>query len=294
MSRIHNHDTYGFKLKGEHQQRVAGIHSIGKEYRSNELYRWDGLKRNETGRIVFQFTLDGEGAIRIGEQLFTLKKGQAFLVQIPSDHCYYLPDDSSHWEFIFITLYGQEALRYFSAITEKQGHILDLDTNARPVKHILHLLDKVQTTGIHHAYELSGYAYTFLMECMQYFEHDQNKIEKLPVAIAKTIQFIEQHYQEDLTLTDMVEVSGLSKYHFTRLFHRTVKDTPIKYLTKIRMNHALELLQNKELTIEEVARTLGYTNANYFSKVFKNVLDVNPSEYRNSQSFMPVNQLFLD
>ncbi|WP_100407485.1 AraC family transcriptional regulator [Bacillus solitudinis] len=294
MNRINNHDTFGFKLKGEHQQRVAGIHSIGKEYRFNELYQWDGLKRNENGRVVFQYTLDGQGAIRIGEQLTTLKRGQAFFVQIPSDHCYFLPDNSSHWEFMFITLYGQEALYYFHRITEKHGHILDLDTNARPVKHIVHLIDKIQKTGIHHAYELSGYAYTFLMECMQYFEHDQNKVEKWPIAIVKSIQFMEQRYQEDLILSDIVNVSGLSKYHFTRLFHRTVNDTPIKYLTKIRMNHALELLQNKELTIEEVARNVGYTNANYFSKVFKSVLDVTPSEYRNSQFFMPVNQLFLD
>ncbi|MDC3418028.1 AraC family transcriptional regulator [Aquibacillus salsiterrae] len=294
MNKMNDYNSYGFKLKGEHQTRVAGIHSIGKENRSNELYQWDGLRRNESGRIVFQYTLEGQGAIRIGKQTHPLSKGKAFFVEIPSDHCYYLPDESVHWEFIFITLYGQEAARYYQEITEKHGHILDLETNARPIKHIFHLLHKVETTGIHHAYELSGYAYSFLMECMQFFEHDQNKVDKLPVAIAKTIKFMEQQYQEDLTLADLVDVSGLSKYHFTRLFHKTVDDTPIKYLTKLRMNHALELLQNMDLTIDEVARNVGYANANYFSKVFKSIVDVTPSEYRNSKSIMPVNQLFLD
>ncbi|WP_235848373.1 AraC family transcriptional regulator [Litchfieldia alkalitelluris] len=281
-------------MKGEQQERVAGIHSIGKEYRANEEYEWDGLKRSEDGRVIFQYTLGGKGAIRMGEQTYSLKKGEAFLVQLPSDHCYYLPENSSHWEFIYMTLYGQEAIRYFHTVTESHGHILKLPTDARPIRHIFHVLERIQTTGIHHAYDASAYAYTFLMECMQYFEHDQNKVEKLPVAIAKAVNFMEQNYKEDLILSSIVEVSGLSKYHFTRLFHKTVNDTPIKFLTKIRMNHALDLLQNKELSIEEVARHVGYTNANYFTKVFKSVLDVTPSEYRNSQSFMPVNQLFLD
>ncbi|MDQ0231802.1 AraC family transcriptional regulator [Metabacillus malikii] len=288
------HQTYGFKLKGDYQKRVAGIHSIGRECRADEVYRWDGLERNEHGRIVFQYTLDGQGAIELHGQTHTLHKGQAFLVQLPSEHCYYLPDNSSHWEFIYITLYGQEALHFFHQLTESHGHLLHLETTARPIKHIFHILERIETTGIEHAYEISGYAYTFLMECMQYFEHDRKKVDKLPLAIAKTITYIEERYHEDLALADLVEVSGLSKYHFTRLFHKTVNDTPIKFLTKIRINHSLELLKNKQLTIEEVAEKVGYTNANYFSKVFKSLLDVTPSEYRNSKSFMPVNHIFID
>ncbi|MBD8068754.1 AraC family transcriptional regulator [Bacillus sp. PS06] len=289
-----NYHSYGFKLRGDQQERVAGIHSIGKEYRANEVYEWDGMKRSENGRVIFQYTLGGKGAIRIGEQTFSLKKGDAFLVQLPSDHCYYLPDDSSHWEFIYITLYGQEAIHYYHTLTERHGHLLTLPTDARPIKQIYHSLERIQTKGIHHSYEASGHAYTFLMECMQYFEHEQRKGSKLPLAVAKAIKYMETHYQEDLSLNDIVSVSGLSKYHFTRLFHKAVNDTPIKYLTKIRMNQALDLLKNRDLSIEEVASAVGYTNGNYFSKVFKSVLDVTPSEYRNSQSYMPIDQLFLD
>lgn len=294
MDRNHGHHTYGFKLKGEHQERIAGLHVIGKEYRAKESYEWNGLKRSENGRIVFQYTLGGRGAIRIGEETYDLEKEQAFLVQLPSDHCYYLPDGSSHWEFIFITLYGQEAMRYFNELTEQHGHILRLPIHAKPIKHIFRLLEKIETTGIHDAFEASGYAYSFLMECMQYFSRDQKQADALPLAIAKSMRFMEENYARDLTLVDIVAISGLSKYHFTRLFHKTVKVTPIQYLTKVRMNQAIELLQNKELTIEDIARAVGYANGNYFTKVFKNVLDVTPSAYRNSESFMPVDRLFFD
>lgn len=51
-----NYHSYGFKLRGDQQERVAGIHSIGKEYRANEVYEWDGMKRSENGRVIFQYT----------------------------------------------------------------------------------------------------------------------------------------------------------------------------------------------------------------------------------------------
>src|SRR5699024_11797941 len=108
MQKFAKHMTYGFRFKGDHLERVAGLNSVGKEYRRNHTYKWDGLERAENDRIVFQYTLSGEGAIRIGNDIHPLKKGSAFFVKIPSDHSYYLPDHSEGWEFIYITIYGEE------------------------------------------------------------------------------------------------------------------------------------------------------------------------------------------
>ncbi|KAB8125766.1 AraC family transcriptional regulator [Gracilibacillus oryzae] len=287
-------NSYGFHLKGSHQNRVAGIHTIGKEIRTEESYRWNGLERGEEGRVVFQYTLSGKGAIRIKEKTYTLSKEQAFLVHIPSDHCYFLPAESEHWEFIYITLFGDEAVHYYEFLKQEYGQILQMPMKARPIKHIYRLLEKIETTGISHAYEASGYAYSFLMECMQYFEHDLKKDEELPIAIAKSVTFMEKNFSEDISLSDIVQVSGLSKYHFTRLFSKTMGETPIQFLTRIRIQYAADLLQQRKLSVEEIAKKVGYTNGNYFSKVFKSILNVTPSEYRNNQSFMPVDRLFID
>ncbi|PWU67064.1 AraC family transcriptional regulator [Gracilibacillus dipsosauri] len=288
------HSTYGFRFKGEQLERVAGLLSLGKEVRTEHSYRWDGRERKEKGAIVFQYTLNGQGAITIGDKTTTLTKGHAFFVKLPSDHCYYLPKESDLWEFAYITLYGQEAQTYYEKIVAKHGPILTLPTDSTPIKHIFRLLEKAETTGISQGYEASGYAYSFLMECMSYFEHEKERKENLPIAVAKAITFMEKNYATDITLDHIVEVSGLSKYHFNRLFKRTMEEPPIQYLAKIRVHHAMELLQQKELSMEEIARKVGYTNGNYFSKVFKNIIGVTPSNYRNTQSYMPVDRLFID
>ncbi|WP_067844096.1 AraC family transcriptional regulator [Amphibacillus sediminis] len=288
------HHSYGFRLKGEFQNRVAGLHAIGKESRTEHTYKWDGLKRGEGGRIVFQYTLSGRGAVRVGEEEHSLTKGNAFFLEIPSDHCYYLPADSAQWEFIYITVYGNEALFHFKELTDKYGYILQLTEQSRPIKHILRVLEKLQTTDIQYGYEASSYAYTFLMELSLYLEHEQRQKDQLPVAIAKAVSFIEKNYGQDISLDDMVAVSGLSKYHFTRLFATAINQTPIQYLTKTRIQHALALLQTNEKKIEQIAQEVGYTSSNYFSKVFKKIINETPSEYRQNKHIMSVDRLFID
>lgn len=288
------YNAYGFHFKGDYQSRVAGLHAIGRESRTEHTYSWNGLEREEKGRIVFQYTLHGEGAIRIGKEVHPLKEGDAFMVRIPSDHCYYLPEHSTGWDFIYLTVYGDEASRQFQQITGRHGHVFHWPIDSRPVKHILKVLGIIETTGINHGYEASNYAYAFLMECMQYLEYDQHKEGSLPVAIAKAVTFMTENYQKDIGLDDIVAVSGLSKYHFTRLFARTLTDTPIQFLTKRRMQHALEMLRHTDLAIDEIARSVGYANSNYFSKVFKKSLGESPSKYRQRKSIMPVDRWFID
>src|SRR5690625_7002633 len=69
--------TYGVRFKGQHQQRVAGMYSLGYEKQENaSAYSWDGQTRGEKDIIIFQYTLKGHGAIRIEDYVYQLKKGE--------------------------------------------------------------------------------------------------------------------------------------------------------------------------------------------------------------------------
>ena len=115
-----------------------------------------------------------------------------------------------------------------------------------------------------------------------------------PLSIAKAIQFIEKNYKDDISLDDIVEVTDLSKYHFTREFKKYMNDTPINYLAKIRINKALTYLSMNEKNIEWIAREVGFSSSNYFSKVFKKVTGVSPNSYRRETTVMAVNKIFSD
>lgn len=285
--------TYGFQFKGDHQKRITGIHSIGWEKVNQISYDWDGLERKEQDVIVFQYTLKGLGEIKIKNTTYSLKPGKAFFVKVPSDHRYYLPSDSSNWEFLHITLIGQEAQRVHDLITEKVGSILNLNISDKPITHIFKLLKNISNNQINDAYDSSSFAFAFLMALEQYITSPQ-RIQRHPDSIVKAIDFIKNNYDLPITLDEIVSSSGLSKYYFTRLFHKSVGLTPISYLSETRINKAIKLLKNDSLTLEDIALKVGFSNGNYFCKVFRASIGLPPGEYRRSKAYMPVDHLIRD
>lgn len=285
--------SYGFRFKGEQQQNVAGIHSLGWEKEiAPSSYDWHGMTRSETGKVIFQYTLKGRGQIEIDNEIYKLTSGDAFLVDIPSKHHYYFPDDSTDWEFIFITLYGDEVEKCFNLLKNKIGQVIYLDTNSPPIEHLFTLLEKAAANSSQDAYESSADAYTFIMKLISYALNAKNP--SWPESISRSILFIQQHYAEAITLDDIVEVTEMSKYHFTRLFQQCTHVTPMKFVTKIRMEQAMRLLKNETLTIEEIAREVGYANGNYFNKVFRSFIGVAPGKYRNGKTFLPFDYIVTD
>jgi len=289
-----NRGTYGFSFQELHQERIVGIYSIGWEKQTNYSYNWNGLYRNESDVIVFQYTLQGIGEITVKNKTRRLEPGDAFFIKIPSDHCYRLPEYSDEWEFVFITLSGKEAIRCYETITKDFGHTLQFELYDSPVIHIFDILEKVSSDQINDSYETASFAFTFLMKLQQYFYNTKNN-KKIPEPIAKALLFMKSEYANpSLSLDEIVEASGLSKYYFTRLFNKTINITPMKYLTKIRIDNSIELLKNKDLTVEEIALKVGFINGNYFNKVFRSSTGLSAGKYRNNKLLISVDRLITD
>ena len=133
---------------------------------------------------------------------------------------------------------GEEAIRCYESITDEVGHILKLDIYSTPITRIFELINKVSTNQINDAYEASSLSYSFLMELQRFILNIKSDKER-PESITKAILFIKNNYAEPITLDDIVQASGLSKYHFTRLFHEKIHSTPIQYLTNSRIKSRL-------------------------------------------------------
>src|SRR5699024_10473581 len=116
------------------------------------------MEKSETGKVIFQFTINGLGIINNTCKEFPLEPGDAFLVDLPSKHRYFLPKESKEWEFVFLTLYGEETMRFFKMIKSKFGQILHLDSTSPPVKRIFYLIEKAANDDLYDAYESSAYA----------------------------------------------------------------------------------------------------------------------------------------
>ena len=100
--------------------------------------------------------------------------------------------------------------------------------------------------------------------------------------VSKAKLYINQNFSKELTLDEVSRNVNISPYYFSKLFKEETGENFIEYLTKIRIRHAKELLKNPLLSIKEICVMSGYSDPNYFSRIFKKQERVTPSEYRES------------
>lgn len=100
--------------------------------------------------------------------------------------------------------------------------------------------------------------------------------------VERGLQYIDRHYNNpNLSLEEVAGFVGRSASYFSQVFSQRKKKTFRQYLTETRIQRAKLLLQNDEHHIQEVAYAVGYTDANYFSRVFKEATGLSPRAWRN-------------
>lgn len=108
-----------------------------------------------------------------------------------------------------------------------------------------------------------------------------NYSKKLPrQALRKVISRIHDELSNDIRLSELASESGLSRYHFARLFKISTGLSPHQYIVKCRMEKAKTLLRCTNWTMYEIAIKSGYKNQSHFAKLFKEFVGVTPTQFR--------------
>jgi len=98
-------------------------------------------------------------------------------------------------------------------------------------------------------------------------------------AVDFMMEYIHQHYVEDITLEDLANQLYISKNYLNQLFKKVTGETFMNYVIRVRMQEAKALLIEGKLMVYEVSEKVGYQNVPYFSTLFKKYWGVNPSDY---------------
>lgn len=100
-------------------------------------------------------------------------------------------------------------------------------------------------------------------------------------SVNRVIQYIEGHYQTDISLSELAALLNVNRFYFCRFFKEVTGSTPIEYLNNFRTHQAVSLMrQQPGYTITQVATLVGYNDSSYFARVFKHVMGESPSTYK--------------
>ena len=111
----------------------------------------------------------------------------------------------------------------------------------------------------------------------------ENTISTDETRVKDAIQYIELHFHETITLAQLADSVHISKSECCRCFKRTLQVTPMEYLMKFRIFRATQMLQRGDpeaQSMSSLAFSVGFNNASYFNKVFRQFLGCTPSDYK--------------
>jgi len=100
--------------------------------------------------------------------------------------------------------------------------------------------------------------------------------------IVQAKMFIDEHFHDNVNLSEIADEAFFSKFHFIRLFSTIYGKTPHQYLISVRINHAKLLLRTK-MPVAEVCFAVGFTSVSSFSGLFRKVVGQSPSAYQSQQ-----------
>jgi two-component system response regulator YesN len=172
-----------------------------------------------------------------------------------------------------IGLRGYELLNLVVSAGKKFILQLRLDEDAAVISEFEEQCELCGSAG-----KLLDYLRGFLMEQISNARSRLDNMAIRPIRIAR--QFIMQHFNEPITLDDICAATGFSISYFSKLFKKETGEGFSKYLVRVRIDRAKELLRDTNKPVSEVCELVGYSDIKHFTGTFKKMTNLNPGQYR--------------
>ncbi len=232
---------------------------------------------------LLHFIMSGSGIFQTNGQTYQLSQGDAFLI-CPNKLSYYCSDADTPWTYAWIALDGIKAEEYFSrAGLNRKNPIYHAADAATVQKSLLKIVNYTKTNN-YSELRLLGLLYLFLAELTK----QSKTAAKLPFSpqeeyLQKIVKYIHVHIWDRITVAELAAYVGLDRSYLYKIFKQALKISPQEFILNAKLQHACELLRTTDMSIGNIARSVGYQDQLAFSKIFKQKYNCSPKQYRNQK-----------
>jgi AraC family transcriptional regulator of arabinose operon len=253
-----------------------------------------GLEKCTPGTIVrteeqkagyhLHVILTGKGWLYVRGELTHLQKGQLFITK-PGEVTTYGADEDDPWSYCWMSFDGKNAKSYAESAGFREGVYAQncYVDQAEFYKLVCRMLEQPELTMANDLMRL-GTLLEFLSLAIE-SNYKRTSVVRLPheyapdVYVNHAIDFIVNNYAT-IKVNDIARYIGINRSYLTNIFKKKMEISPQEYLLRYRLNVGCKLLLETQLPIQGVARKIGYENPLTFSKMFKSVYGISPSQYR--------------
>lgn len=253
------------------------MESVGTSFPDKNYY----MERSSSDVTNFEYVVKGSGSVTAYHQDFEPHAGDSYLLRGGERHKYLAnPDDP--WEKIWINVRGNMVFPIMDAYGLDRSMLLPgLDISPYIKRIHAYAFDNSLTTQ-----QIMDKSFLVFLEMCQFIGQnlpDKNQPKSIASNIMELRQYIDDHLSEHLDLAECSKITYLSISQTIRNFRAAFGVTPYEYLNQRRISTAKLLLTYSNMSIEEIASSVGFPDRNYFSKYFKRKVGKSPSQFRQSQ-----------
>lgn len=234
--------------------------------------------------------INGHGKIRVRDTGFDLSAGDVVLVNSFDPHEFMAIDNSLR--VIIVQISNHFLREYYYQVR----NTVFLDVLLKPclgnnydifVKDILDLAKHYFTSDTFYEFQciraLSELLYLINSNSRTTVltDDEYTRKKRLNLRFNRISAYIETNYQEKITLSDIAKQENLTVTHLSHIFTKYFGMTFQQYLTKKRLEHALRLISDAQLSLTDIALESGFSDLKYMTKAFETTLGITPKEYQN-------------
>lgn len=241
------------------EQQCASGHAFGPCVRNNYL---------------IHYIYSGKGIFRANGQEYRLHKGQFFLI-CPEQLTFYKADANEPWLYRWIEFNGSFApLILKSAGLSENAPIFTDDDNMSAGSALLEILNRQNME-----FEvLMSLFWNFIFTITKGAKNTALKPAEGYIGLAE--DYIKMNAYKKTAVADVASYIGIDRSYLCRLFKEYKNMSPQEFILTFKLNMACRYLENKNLSVAEVAQSIGYNDAHVFSKAFKKQFRLSPMAWR--------------
>lgn len=236
---------------------------------------------------LIHIVVEGEGSFETLGESYSCKAGDAFVI-FPDILVKYQADMDNPWKYIWVAFTGDIVESSLSAIgilpDRPVIHGCSLSTMQRMFRSLRKSLQGLDYPALSNM-EASGWLRLIMYELASLHQAEASEAAVPPSRsyrqIDQAIRLLSLQYGQPLSIEGIARTLGYHRAHLTRLFKDATGLSPMQYLFKVRMKKAEELLEG-ELTIAQIASSVGFNDPLFFTKQFHKWSGQSPTEFRRS------------
>ncbi len=237
----------------------------------------------ERESYILHFVSDGKGIFQCYGKTYELSRGDVFLIK-PDTEVFYQADEHNPWSYMWVGFNGIKAQSYLEAAGLEGECVTSKCENTPLIFSFIQQMIMYRHLTLANELKRESALLQILSVLIEEYKDTLPKDERYDypyqIYVDQAVDYIQHNFKSNIKITELASYIGIDRSYLTSIFKTVMKLSPQEYLMQYRAEQAKNLLKNSNMKISEIAEAVGYYDQLTFSKMFKKLVGISPSEYR--------------